>query len=350
MSLYIDLKYINLLSTQLTLFKQKDSYLFNFRCPICGDSSRNRTKARGYAYRVKNDLFVKCHNCGYGATLGNFIKFLDKGMFDQYIMERYKNGEGGHSNFKVPEFKFDSPLERLKNGEKKKEEKERKKLELNIPSLSELDSEHFAVRYILMRQIPKDKLHLFYYAQDFKIFVNQLTNNQYKDLQKDDPRIVIPFYNEKNELIALQGRSLDKKSKLRYITIKIKDVTKIYGLERWNKNELTYIVEGPVDSLFLPNSLAMAGSDISFEFDKDKTVFVFDNEKRNKEIVKKMYDTLDKGYKIVIWPDDNPFKDINDMIIGRKYTKEELLDVLNKNTFDKSKGLLKLTLWKKVKL
>ena len=77
MSSYIDIKFLNLLSTRLPKFKRKSDNLFNFRCPHCGDSQKSASKARGFVYRKKNDMFFKCHNCGMGQTLGNLIKFLD---------------------------------------------------------------------------------------------------------------------------------------------------------------------------------------------------------------------------------------------------------------------------------
>ena len=59
MSSYIDLKFINEISGRLGQFKKKGDYLFNFRCPHCGDSKKSKTKARAYLYQVKNDLFYK---------------------------------------------------------------------------------------------------------------------------------------------------------------------------------------------------------------------------------------------------------------------------------------------------
>ena len=93
MSSFIDVKYINLLSAKLPKFKRKSDYLFNFRCPHCGDSKKSSTKARGFVYRKKNDMFFKCHNCGMGQSLGNLIKFLDPIMYKEYALERFKDGK-----------------------------------------------------------------------------------------------------------------------------------------------------------------------------------------------------------------------------------------------------------------
>ena len=103
MSSYIDLKFINNISSRLGQFKKKTDYLFNFRCPHCGDSKKSKTKARAYFYRVKNDMFFKCHNCGQGQNLANFIKFIDPKMYEQYLLERYKKSAPATPK---PEFEF----------------------------------------------------------------------------------------------------------------------------------------------------------------------------------------------------------------------------------------------------
>ena len=87
MSSYIDLKYINEISGRLSQFKKKGDYLYNFRCPHCGDSKKSKTKARAYLYRVKNDMFFKCHNCNEGQSLTNFLKFLDNKKYEEYLLE-----------------------------------------------------------------------------------------------------------------------------------------------------------------------------------------------------------------------------------------------------------------------
>merc|ERR1712078_166163 len=93
MSSYIDLKFINDISSRLNKFKKKTDYLFNFRCPHCGDSQKSKTKARAYLYRVKNDMFFKCHNCSASHNLANLIKLVDRPLYDQYILERYKGSK-----------------------------------------------------------------------------------------------------------------------------------------------------------------------------------------------------------------------------------------------------------------
>ena len=324
MSLYTDQKYVGLISPRLELFKQVRQNLWNSRCPICGDSQKNRSKKRLYIYAKKQDLFVKCHNCGFGSNLGNFIKQLDPHLHSQYIVERYKAGETGQRKSKEPEFHFEKP--KFKPQPTK----------INLPSIGELDKEHFARKYFESRKIPESFKDKVYFAEDFKEWAQSVSKIDYSNLGKEEPRMVIPFFDMEGKLIAAQGRALGK-NELRYITVKVEeDSLKIYGLDRWNPEDHTYIVEGPIDSMFLPNCLAVAGGDLlTYNGDKEKTTLIFDNEPRNIHTIKKIMDSISKGWSGVIWSKERKFKDINDLIISGLST-DEILDMINTRTM---KGL-----------
>jgi hypothetical protein len=139
-------------------------------------------------------------------------------------------------------------------------------------------------------------------------------------------------------------------SKLRYVTIKVKEnAPKIFGLNTWDENKTTYIVEGPIDSLFVENSIAMAGADLSAYrkmFENTDVVFIYDNEKRNKEIIKKMDRIIADNYKIVIWPDNIKEKDINDMILSGK-TTGDIVDAIDNNTYSGLQADFQLSRWSK---
>ena len=324
MSLYTDQKYVGLISPRLELFKQVRANLWNSRCPICGDSQKNRSKKRLYIYAKKQDLFVKCHNCGFGSNLGNFIKQLDPHLHSQYIVERYKAGETGQRKSKEPEFHFEKP--KFKPQPTK----------INLPSIGELDKEHFARKYFESRKIPESFKDKVYFAEDFKEWAQSVSKIDYSNLGKEEPRMVIPFFDMEGKLIAAQGRALGK-NELRYITVKVEeDSLKIYGLDRWNPETTTYIVEGPIDSMFLPNCLAVAGGDLqTIKMDKERCVLIFDNEPRNEHTVKKLMKSIDDGWMVVIWSKGKKFKDINDLIMGGLST-DEILEMINKTTM---KGL-----------
>ena len=245
MSIFIDRTFLLRISTRLERFTRKSEDLYNFRCPICGDSHKNKTKTRGYVYRKKNDYFYRCHNCGLSTTFYNFLKQIAPVLCKEYTLERYKNGETHNHNYTKPEFE---ELKTLPVFKKK----------LDLPSIESLQEEHFAKQYVLNRKIPKSFMSELYFAEDFKKFV--ISVGIEKDLHNNDQRLVIPFYNKDGHLIAFQGRALGESS-IRYITIKLNgDDPKAFGLNRIDEKEMIYVMEGPIDSMFIKNSVAMANS------------------------------------------------------------------------------------------
>ena len=337
MTEFVDAHYVNLLSNRLDKFVRKKTDVYNFRCPYCGDSQKHRNKARGYFFRVKTDLVYKCHNCGVGRTLPNFLKDNAPDLYDEYIMERYKSGTTGKGSY-VPKPKFNKPVF------KKKED---------LESISSLNNEHPAVKYLADRQIPKKFWNELFYTKDFCTWVNK-NKPSFTEIKNDKPRIVIPFIkpSEKEDggyhegWFGFQGRSLDPKDQLRYITIMLdENQSKVYGLHRINPHEKVYIVEGPFDSLFLENSVGMAGSDIDpRSYNWSDYIWVYDNEPRNREIVNRINKTISRGDQVIIWPKHVQQKDINDMVLSGHNVK----NLLESNTYHKLEATLKLKDWNKV--
>ena len=336
MNVYIDIKYVNLISSQLQQFKKKNDFLWNFRCPYCGDSQKSRSKARGFVYRKKNDLFYKCHNCGMGATLGNLIKYVDSKIHKDYIMERYRSGV--KTNNPEPEFNFDVPVFRkkrkgvLKNG-----------WSAGGPAISDLSTDHPARKIVEKRLIPSEFFSDLYLCESFYKFTNTLIPNKFPSLDGDHPRLLIPFRDEKGEIFAYQGRAFGKE-KPKYLTIKLEERDKIFGLDRVDKKEHVYIVEGPLDSLFLDNCIAIAGADVP-SMDCDFTI-IFDNEPRNRELLKQIEKEIKKGHKVALWPDSMKHKDINDMIMAG-YTKKQIQEIIDNNTYSGLQANFQLSQWKR---
>lgn len=337
MSVFIDRSFLLRVSPRLDKFSQKKEDLYNFRCPICGDSQKNKTKARGYVYRKGNGYFYMCHNCGISTSFYNFLEKVDSNLIKEYALERYKNGEQTKSGYKTPnldEFKTEAP-------------KFKKKIELT--SIEELPNDHYAKVYVRDRQIPKEFWSELYYTPDFKQFIEKMGIEK-ENLIENDPRLVIPFYDFDKDLTALQGRSLND-SKVRYITVKVTDQhNKIYGLDRLDLTQDVYVVEGPIDSMFLPNCVATADSNlmgITNVLDKSKVVLVYDNEPRNKEIVKQMGTAVDDHYRVVIWPESIDSKDINDMVKDG-FNPDEIRFIIDKNTHVNLRAKMEFVNWKKV--
>ena len=328
---YIDSKYLNIIGPQLLKFKKKGDFLWNFRCPYCGDSQKSRSKARGFVYRKKNDLFYKCHNCGIGTTLGKLIEYIDSKVHKDYIMERYRKGV--ETNNPKPEFKFDVPIFRKKGILK------------SLKSISDLSTDHPARKIVEKGLIPLESFSDLYLCESFYKFTNSLVPNKFPSLDGDHPRLLIPFRNEKGEIFAYQGRAFGKEQP-KYITIKLdNDATKIFGLDRIDNSKQVYAVEGPLDSLFLDNCVAVGGADLAKL--KNDVIIIFDNEPRNREICKQMDSCIRFYKKIVIWPDSMKHKDINDMIMAG-YTKKQIQEIINDNTFSGAAAQLRFAEWKKI--
>ena len=334
MSSYIDLKFINDLSGRLSQFKKKTDYLFNFRCPHCGDSQKSKTKARAYLYRIKNDMFFKCHNCGQGQNLANFIKFVDPKLYESYLLERYKKSAPATPkpkfDFKPTKFTDQTPIDDLK-------------------SIKDLPEDHPARLYCDNRKIPEKYFDKLFLSDKFMTLVNEVKPNTYK-ITKDHPRLIIPFYDTTGKIFAFQGRAFGKEQP-KYLTIKLdENRQKVYGLDKVNFQQPIYITEGPIDSLFIDNCLAAGGADLFLKnkIPNENITYIFDNEPRNKEIVKRMYKVIEQDFNVVIWPEDLQLKDVNDMIMSG-LTKLQLQDIISNNTYSKLSALTKLNYWKKTK-
>ena len=320
----VDSKFIGLISPRLQKFKKIKSDLYNFRCPICGDSQKNKSKTRGYLYGVKADVNFRCHNCGASMTFSNFLKTLDPVIHKQYVFERFKNNKTGRGTVvEEPKFDFKPPQFAPK---------------VDLPRASEND----AARLYLEKRLIDPKI--FNYTPTFKKWVNTLVPNKFSDITYDEPRIIIPLIYE-NQLIGFQGRALGPNS-VKYITIMLDDDSpKIYGLDKINNEFPVFVTEGPFDSTFVSNSIAMCGADGDVrKWGISDPVWVYDNEPRSHEIVKRISSTIDRGEKVVIWPNNINEKDINDMILAG----HDVMGVLNSNTYSGLTAQLQFNTWKRI--
>jgi len=320
----VDSKYIGLVSSRLQKFKRVKSDLYTFRCPICGDSQKNKNKTRGYLYPVKNNTNFKCHNCGASLSFNNFLKQLDPTLHKQYTLEKFKEGHTGRGFVvEAPKLEFKKPVF---------------KKSLNLPKAS---SNPVAKEYLEKRKLNPEK---FYFADKFK----EWTNTQkvtFDTIGRDESRIIIPMYDKDNNLIGFQGRSLVPNS-VKYITVMLdEEAPKIYGLNEVNEQLPIYVVEGPFDSTFVNNSVALCGSDGDLGYFKGSDVIlVYDNEPRNREIVNRIGKCISRGQSVVIWPSGIIEKDINDMVLSGL----NVMDVLKSNTYSGLEAKIKFNNWKKI--
>lgn len=331
-SSYIDVKYINLCSSLLERFKQKHTNLWNFRCPICGDSKKSKTKCRGFVYEKRNKYFYKCHNCNYGTSFNRFLEKISPALHKNYITEQYKEDAWRKKDEpkSIPEFNFVPEFNHVLQG---------------MDSISSLTTDHPARNYLKNRLIPERYFRDLYLCKEFKKWTNTIIPNKFSSLEHDAPRLVIPFFDCKHNIIGYQGRSFDPKEQAKYITIKMKGVENlIYGEERINIKKKIYCVEGPLDSLFLPNCLAIAG--LNFKGVKISNVIVLDNERRNVQIIDALKKVITNGYSVCIWPDSVKEKDINEMIIDGR-TTDDIVEIIDNNTYSGLQANFQLSQWKR---
>ena len=333
MSIVVDHKYAQMISTKLLLFKRKSDRVYNFRCPFCGDSQKNKLKARGYLFEKSGGLIYKCHNCDVGTNLGKLIELVDPSLARAYRLESFKDQSiaNTESTFLIPKTVVERPpiiLDKM------------------LSRLDQLPSHHRAVEYAKTRQIPKERWNDLYYARNFKEL--ETLNPAYEGRLVADERLVIPFRREDGLLTGVTGRAMGNSS-LRYATLRITDDPLIYGLDRVERGKTIYVVEGPIDSMFLSNAIAAGGTDFTralYDLSGENVVLIFDNQPRNKQVVKRIESFAQRGYAMVIWNSNWTSKDINDAVLSGS-SVSQIEHILNNSTF---KGLaLKLAIrdWKK---
>lgn len=335
-------KYIGIVSTRLEKFKRRGSNLYNFRCPVCGDSETNQNKARGYIYQKEGKMMFHCHNCGSTMGIPKFIKMLDQNLYNEYMLEKLQDSKTPEQNeyesfvekMKPPVFMKSGPLKGLKK-------------------VSQLSPDNAIKKFVVNRKIPNVYHAKLFACPNFMHYVNSIVPNKFSatSLAHDETRLLIPFLDANKSVHAFQGRSLKGSSSVKYITIVLNEsVPKLYGLDTVNRDRIIPVLEGPIDSMFVPNSVATAGGDMVSavkDFDKNKLVIVYDNEPRSKETVKKLDKAILNGYSVCIWPDNMEHKDINDMVLAG-LSSDFIEHIIKNNTYRDLSAKLALQKWSKV--
>jgi hypothetical protein len=337
MDLWLQEKYILLLSNRFERFQKVSSHLYNMRCYFCGDSQKNKSKARAYLYKKKEDFKYHCHNCGKHSNFEYMLREIDPHLY--YEMRKESLGH-------------DTPAVQALVEEKLKKVDVPTALE-GVEIISELPREHIARVYLESRKIPAYRLEHLYYVRDFRAFVDRFIKGKLTSAKHAIPRIIIPFFARNGELFGFQGRAVDPDEEIRYITIIFNDsYAKAYNLNNVDFNKRYYVLEGPFDSMFFENALAAGGSDMlsvlyNAGANRENAVIVFDNEPRNDEIVKHVGKAIRAGYKVCIWPSFWQYKDINDGILDG-YTAAEINAIIDSHTYVDMEAMLEYSMWRKV--
>lgn len=336
---YLELKYVNLVSSRLRNFKVKNNTI-NFSCPLCNDSKHNIKKARGYIYEREGKSFFHCHNCGASMSAMKFIEKIDEGLYKEYVLESFQNNKKSVS----PEDSFVDKFIDFRKANK---------LFSKLKKVSQLPYNHPCKEFVDRRKIPTTMHYKLFYCPNFMNFTNEIIPNKFSEeaLIHDEARLLIPFYYDKN-VHAFQGRSLRPKSDMKYITIVIDEkVPKIYGQDTVNFKKKIPVFEGPIDSMFINNSLATAGGDLVsslYTFDKKNLIIVYDNEPRSRETIKKIDKAINQGYNVCIFPKNIEQKDINDMILNG-ILATDIEKIITENSFSGMEAKVRLENWRRIK-
>ena len=334
--LWLERKYLSQVVSLLDMAKWKNENTLNHRCPYCGDSAKNTYKARGYHFQVGQNFVYKCHNCGKSTSSVNFLKDHFPMIHKEYIKEWLKENGKAPIQKKMPsanEFKF-TPREEVLN---------MKRIDLTAVCFR-ANEKGVARDFLESRKIPESKIQDLWFVPQAQTL--GLLSDKYKDrVLGDDPRVVIPFFDESGELVGISGRAIND-SPLRYLTMRfLDDVPLIYNIDKVDKSKTIYVTEGPIDSLFLPNAISVGGSDFKKIDDsiKENAILIYDNEPRNTEILKKINEVIDLGWAVCIWDDRrvSDIKDINDMVLNG-LSQDEIVDIITSNTYSGLSAKVKL--------
>ena len=283
-------------------------------------------------------MFMKCHNCGVSIHFGTFLKQTDQILYSQYALERYADGAAPNKAHKTLQFTFQEPVVEKKSI-----------IDILLDRLDTLPEENLAVKYCIDRKIPKDKFKSLYFIDNIKN-VEQISEAMKNRIKGTEPRLVLPLYDANLQLTGITCRALGNEE-LRYITVKIKqDELLVFGRESLNPKKHIYVTEGPIDSLFLPNAIAVVGTGFNklelLEYSKDNITIIVANQPRNKDVCKVIENLIEKNYNVVIWPQSLKEKDINDIVKAGK-TPAYVKSLIDKNTFNGLQARANFYAWKR---
>lgn len=318
MSLFIDNRYAMELSGSLERFKRLDDSFYNFRCPVCGDSSINKMKTRGYFYRSTKSptLRFKCHNCGENWSFATFLSWIDPSAYSRYKLDTFK--ASGAKWGDEEEGTTLLPSNQKEGDDGSHQDDPVKTVLKGYYPLSALSKSNHGVDYVLERMIPERWHSRIYYVDSLRELMRRFPKyaERTKDMRQDDQHIVIPLVYE-GEVTHLICRNIEPNPFLRYMTLElIPDTPKVFNYDEVDKSIPFFVFEGPIDSMFVPNAMAMGGTTVGLPTNRNM-MFVYDNEPRNREVHKIMNKAILAGKSLVIWDKNAPSgKDINEMVMN----------------------------------
>ena len=333
--LWLEEKYINLLSPRLPLFHKVKHNQWAFRCVICGDSKKSQSKTRGGIYLPPKatQYVMGCFNCGASMLFSNFLKLQDPYLYNEYQVERYKA-----NNDAVQYVKEVAPVEEPKNRLKLKD----------LEAISDLPEDHPAVRYVKKRMIEEKHWHRLYFVLRFKKWELEWRGEKVTNTMADHPRLIIPFFDKQGNITRLSARAFGNEEP-KYIYMKVKsDASRVFGLDTVNPKKEVYVLEGPLDSLFFDNAVAVGSADLIVPELEDfsRVVLIPDNQPRNAEVCKSIKKMVDSGLPVCLWNEDWG-KDINQMVLNG-HSIDSIIELIKASTVEGIAAKLKFGQWSRV--
>lgn len=318
------------------------------RCIVCGDSQRNKSKARFYFIPAENGYRVYCHNCGYSESLRFFIKEYFPEFYGDYAFDRLKKRLVGD------EVKETVKLEPIQKKEKVLDFPEWFKL---LTPLDGLPKDHKTVQYALKRNLGNhlDKL---FFIDDFSKLQSICPERNMDFAKNDSNRMILVCRSFEGVPFGVIGRSILPDEPLRYLNLKSSEWEGplCYGLDRVDSSKETVVLEGAIDSLHLPNAIAVNSSalaNVSYYFyspnSMDNFIFFFDQQPRNREICGLIENAIDRNLSVVLLPEHVreklKAKDVDEMV--RSITPEEIMELFRKHCVHGATAVLVFKIWKR---
>lgn len=348
----LDIEYITTISTSLSLFKwRRQGKVAACRCLICGDSKKDPTKTRLFFFEDDDGTGFQyhCKNCGASGSLWYFLKEYFPDKYQQYKFEKMRR-DGRTYAQKADRIKS-IPLELEE--EKPPVIAPQKPVE-TLLTLDKISRDHPAVQYALGRGIPERALQRIVFAPNFQEWCDEHIGET-EGFVRPDPRLVFVMRKANGEIFGAQGRVFYPiEERYRFCTAKKENENhfKVFGLETVNTTLPLFSVEGVVDSLFVPNCIAMAGGDPAPEVigtcPGQDHYWVGDNEPRAKDTVHRMQKAIDFGFKVCFWNIGTQYKDINDMVHKGGYTPKSIVEHIIKNSYSGARAKLAMSKWAKI--
>jgi hypothetical protein len=288
---------------------------YNFRCNVCGDGHKRNNK-RGHIKfdKRKNFFYFKCFNEGCEANSKawpgeSWLKFTSKDLYKQYVREILSPSNDKKNIEKLDKIKF------------KKIIKPKKEID-DLIILDEKSNNEYvkkAIQYCRSRLVSKTIWKKWYVCE----------KGTFKN------RLIIPFYNDKKDMIYYQGRSLGDDYP-KYLNKEDGKDDAIYNYYSIDKKKPVYVFEGIFDSLCIPNSIAILGLSmtdvVQNKIDELDTKWIMDNDSSGIEKSKKL---LKKGNYVFLWKEflkdfgmSLDIKDMNEFKI--KYMKQKDKKIVDK--------------------